>query len=110
MRAADVVIGIPGDADLSERGAVLANVLDAQFEARESGHYGGTYYLAEPGGDEELRLYRNHDPIDGTPFFAEAQDCPVLLRLLFTERDPDALVDRIRTEIHPATRVLRRRG
>ena len=110
MTAADVVIGIPGDAEMADRAAALGDVLDVRFDERESGHYGGTYYVAEPGGNEELRLYRNRDPIDGTPFVGDAEDCPVLLRVLFTDRDPDELVDRIRTAIHPAARVLRRRA
>lgn len=104
----EIVIGIPGDEDLSALAARLSNLLGVPFEERESSHYGGGYYLAQPSGDEEIRLYRNYDPLDGAPFFENARDCPALLRVFFTERDVDELTERIRAQVHPATRILRR--
>ncbi len=109
MAAQEVVIGIPGGVDLPALAGRLGDLLGVAFEERESGHYGGSYYLAEPGGDEEIRLYRNRDPLDGTWFFDDARDCPALLRLFFTPRDVDALVAAIQARIHPAARILRRR-
>jgi hypothetical protein len=105
---ADVVIGIGGDTDLEALATRLGDLLGVRFEERDSGHY-GTYYLAEPDGDEELRLYRNRDPIDGTPF-VDDPDCAVLLRLLFTERDAGELAERIRTATHRGAEVLRQRS
>lgn len=85
---------------------MLEPLLGVRFEVRESGHYAdGSYYLAEPGGDEELRLYRNHDPIDGTPFFDG--DSTVLLRLFSADRDPGQLADSIREGLGRDARVLR---
>jgi hypothetical protein len=107
MTPADVVIGI-GDEDLPALAARLGELLDVRFEERDSGYYAGPYYLAETDGDEELRLYRNRDPLDGTPYVGDAEDSPTLLRLLFTERDAEELAERIRTETKRDARLLRR--
>lgn len=100
------MIGIAGDADVRGLAPALEPLLGVRFEERESGNYAdGAYYLAEPGGREELRLYRNHDPLDGTPFFDG--DAAVLLRLFSTPRDPEQLAAAIRERLDRDARVLR---
>lgn len=104
---ADAVVGIAGDVDLGELARRLEELLEVRFEERESGYYnGGTYYLAEPGGKEQLRLYGNHDPLDGRPFFEDASTA--LLRLLFTERDPHEIAGRIADGVGRDAHVLQR--
>jgi hypothetical protein len=104
----DVVIGIGGDSDIDDLAPRLGELLDVRFEERESGQYGGgSYYRARPDGDEELRLYRNFDPVDGTSL--EAEEYAALLRLLFTERDPDRLAEGIASALGHGADVVRRR-
>jgi len=106
----ELVIGIPGGLDLASLAPLLGEVLGVEFEDRESGHYaGGVYFLARPDDLETIRVYRNQDAIDGTPLLETTRAYPALLRIVLTDRSPQALLRDIQTRVHPEAQILSQR-
>jgi hypothetical protein len=105
----DLVIGIPGASDLAALAKLLDEVLGISFQERDSSHYGGTYFLAHPSETETIRLYRTRDAFDGQPLVGSAADFPSLLRLVYTEREPAALLREVQARVDPAAAILTQR-
>ena len=100
-----VAIGIASD-DLDATARAAGGVLALDLPPRESGHYGGDYYRGPDGSPEDVRLYRNLDPVDGSSHFGDARQHPLVLRLLDTSRDPAGLAGALAAALGAPAEVL----
>ena len=78
-RTRHFTLGIPLAAPVTDIVAVAGPALGVPFWEHDSSYYGGQYFLADSAGAEEIRIYRNYDPQDRAPVYADATDCPTLI-------------------------------
>ena len=79
-------------ADIEHARAVLEDILGVAFSAHESGYLGDYYRYA--ADDEELKLRRNVDLLDGEPAERRFAGYPVLLEAN-QPRDPMGIRDKL---------------
>ena len=68
-------------ATLEELAPLLQQVLGLPFQERESSYYAGEYYLYQPSYGQEIRLYRNHDPVTDSWVREQYRDYAVILEV-----------------------------
>lgn len=100
-----VVLGLATE-DLDTAADAVRQTLSIALRPRESSHYGGDYYRGDTTPPEDVRLYRNVDPVDGTSHHGDAGRTPVILRVMGTDRDPDDLAQQLRVELGADVAVL----
>lgn len=106
-RTRQFTLGIPSAAPMAGIAAVVGPALGVSFRARDSLYYGGQYFLAGRAGAEEIRIYRNYDPQDRAPVYADATDCPTLIAFSGTARDPADSARALSDAVGVACRVVR---
>ena len=101
-----VVLGLPTMAGLVGVVEPIAQALAMDFELHDSSFWGGDYYLGRGTGEPRAYLFPNHDILDNTPFYEEAPDCPLLLRLDDMDEPAEALAGLIRHVLAVPCRIL----
>jgi hypothetical protein len=66
---------------LEDAAPLVQQVLGLQLQERDSSYYAGTYYLYNQSYGQELRLYSNKDPVDGSWVREEYRDYAVILEV-----------------------------
>lgn len=101
-----VVIGLPTSKSIDEVQHEVSRVLSTKLSEHESRYFGGRYFRAGSPGGEEVYVFNNFDLIDAAPFYEDAIDLPILLRIDSGGRDPEQLLA-VLTEVFGAgSRVL----
>lgn len=72
--------------DIEAAKSVLEPLLDCIFEARDSEHYAGLYYLATIGDREGIRIRHNLDPYDDEPAELDFPQYAVVVDVYDTDR------------------------
>lgn len=106
-RTRHFTLGIPLAAPVTDIVAVAGPALGVPFWEHDSSYYGGQYFLADSAGAEEIRIYRNYDPQDRAPVYADATDCPTLIAFSGTARDPVDSAHALSDALGVACRIVR---
>lgn len=91
---------------LEEVAGAIMPLLGVSFTERDSSYFAGRYLLGKAPDGEEIRIYRNYDPVDNSPIYKQAADCSVLVELRQTERNVEKVVQQIREEAAIACRAV----
>jgi hypothetical protein len=84
----------------------IAQALAIRFALHNSSFWGGDYYRGRVSSQTVAYLFHNHDLLDDTPFYEEASDCPLLLRLDHLDEQTEVLAQRIGEALALNCRVL----
>ena len=109
-RTRHFTLGIPSAAPVADIAAVAGPAFGVPFRERDSSYYGGQYFLAGSAGAEEIRIYRNYEPQDRAPVYADAADCPTLIAFSGTARDPADSARALSDALGVACRIVRPDG